>query len=108
MANGMKKIQFNGLGSYTWTVSEAGNYYVESKSSIPGVNQGSSSQSSLVTTIQHNGSTIFTSQTGASSAYTNEIICAALDTLAVTYTSSNAIDSGLNAVKSQIIFASTQ
>lgn len=108
MANASQTIQTNGLGTITYPVETAGNYFVESKSSIPTTSTGAPANSSLITVIKHNATTLVTSTAGASGAYANEIVCAVGDTLSVVYTSANSIDTALNAVKSTIVFASNQ
>ncbi len=107
MANFSQTLEFNGLGTIDQVVTEDGNYYVESKSTIPTISTGST-PSALVTVIKQNGSTLFTSDAGQNGAYLNNIICAAGDTLSVTYSSTAAVDKVLNAVKSAIIVGSNQ
>jgi hypothetical protein len=90
-----------GLGTFNFTVTTAGSYYVACKSFIqPG--------SGLQIALQHNGSPVVTvggSSQNPSSSQTSigtgvYVYCVATDTLSIVLTSSNSIDSIPNNVKS--------
>lgn len=91
-----QNIESQGLNTISVTVPYAGLYFVKGKIILP-IPQGSG-QSSLVITVNQNGSAIYTGLVGAEGFYVNAS-CAASDVLAVVPSSSNALDTALNAVK---------
>lgn len=100
MAQYAQNLVFQGIGTISVTVPFAGMYVVESKSSLPTLTNGGG-VSALVTTINKNGSAQYTGTAGATGARTN-FVCAAGDVIAVVYSSANAVDNALNAIKSTI------
>lgn len=101
MSQFSQTLVFQGIGTASVVVPNAGTYVVESKSTIPTSVAGSSA-SSLVSTIKLNASTILASVAGAQGARSVVTGVAAGDTLSVVYTSAAAVDNALNAIKSVI------
>lgn len=91
---------FNGIGTQSLIVVDAGLYSVEGKSDIPTLVNGGGA-SSLVVTVNQNGSPKYTGSAGANGFKTN-LLCAANDTIAVVYSSSAAADTAYNAIKSTV------
>ena len=105
-----------GLQTFTLSCPNSDNYIVNVTNTLPiaqsgNVGSGAGSQptqssipalvSSLVTTINHNGSAVYTSPAGAKAAYT-QITCTAGDTITIVTSSSSSNDSAINAVRSLI------
>jgi hypothetical protein len=103
---GYQTLEFTGLGTLSYTVGTTGFYSVQSKSSIPTITSGGV-PSSLVTTIQKNGSTVTNgaSVAGASGMSVSGISCAVGDVLSVVYSSALASDAAptINVIKSQVV-----
>jgi hypothetical protein len=98
----------NGLNSFSVTVPYAGPYIVKGKISLPGLVDGQgvpgqASASSLVVTINQNGSPKYTGPTGAE-GFKTSLNCAANDVLQVALSSSNSNDSSLT-VKTTVEFS---
>lgn len=93
-----------GLSTYTVTAPTAGFYSVDWKNSIQRLSQGGL-QSSLVTTIVQNSSTVYTSTAGADGGHF-DLSCAVGDTINLTTASSAPADTGLNSVKTQVAISS--
>lgn len=107
-----------GLQTYTLIVPNTDSYIVKVTNTLPtsittgNVGSGAGSQptqmstaalaSSLVTTINQNGSPVYTSVAGSRSAYAI-LNCTAGDTITIVTTSSNpVVDNAVNAVRSTI------
>lgn len=91
---------FNGLGTYSRKILEAGNYFVEGKINLPTfVNGGGAS--SLVVTINQNGSPIYTGAAGAD-GFKVEANCAVNDLIAIVLTSSAPADQEVNGLKTTV------
>ncbi len=97
-------IVFNGLGTFATTVPTAGPWVIRGKSSVPQLNTGSSAASAMITTVNQNGSPIYTSTAGAE-GFNVTTNCAANDAITVVYTSAAAVDAALNVIKSTIELA---
>lgn len=100
MATFNQNLVFNGLGTQSFTVTSAGPYFLEGKSDLPTLVNGGGA-SSLVVTVNQNGSPVYTGSAGASGFKVN-VSCAANDVMAVVYTSSAAADTAYNAIKSTV------
>lgn len=100
MANYNQNLVFNGLGTLSITVPVAGSYFCEGKISLPTLTNGGGVSACLVT-INQNGSPIYTGQAGAE-GFKTDIVCAALDVIAIVLSSSAAADQPLNVIKSTI------
>jgi hypothetical protein len=94
-----QNIESTGLGTTSVTVPYAGAYFVKGKTTLPTLVDGSGA-SSLVITVNQNGSPIYTGPAGAEGFYTTAS-CAANDVLAIVLSSSAAVDAVNNAVKSR-------
>lgn len=92
-----QNIESTGLNTISVTVPYAGAYFVKGKFMIPTLVDGGGA-SSLVITVNQNGSPVYTGNAGAEGFYTN-ISCAANDVIAMVLSSSAAIDAVNNAVK---------
>lgn len=95
-----QNLVFNGLGTLSLEVPSAGVYFVKGKLLLPTIVSGAGASSVLVT-INQNGSPIYVGQAGAEGFYA-DLSCAAFDTIAIVLTSSAAADLVLNAVKTTI------
>jgi hypothetical protein len=94
-----QNIESTGLNTVSTTVPYAGPYFVKGKFTIPSlVGEDSNSASSLVVTVNQNGSPVYTGSAGAEGFYT-DISCAAYDVIAIVLSSSAAVDAVINAVK---------
>jgi hypothetical protein len=92
-----QNIESVGLSTTSVTVPFAGPYFVKGKFLIP-TSVGGAGQSSLVVTVNQNGSPVYTGSAGAEGFYT-DISCAANDVIAMVLSSSAAVDAVNNAVK---------
>jgi hypothetical protein len=107
-----KNLTSVGLNTLTFAAPAAGPFVLSGKISLPtisdddvdsgGVTDGTSQ---VVVTVTQNSSTMYTGLPGAEGFRVN-LSCAANDTLAVSFTSSAAIDQPINAVKASIGFSS--
>ncbi len=93
-----------GLGTYTVSAPTAGIYGIDWKNYIPRLSQGGT-QSSLVTTIVQNSSTVFTSSAGSDGGHF-DLLCAAGDSINLVTSSAAAGDQGLNLIKTQVAVSS--
>lgn len=92
-----QNIESTGLNTVSTTVPYAGPYFVKGKFTIPTL-VGGAGASSLVVTVNQNGSPVYVGQVGPEGFYTN-ISCAAYDVIAIVLSSSAAVDAALNAIK---------
>lgn len=109
MANFNGNISLNGLGTFTiFTAPAAGVYFVNGQLSLPQLTTDNQ-QSQVVATVKQNGSGIYTGIAGASGFQVNQIVCALNDVIAVTLSSSAAVDNvpTSNAVSGQVAFGNT-
>lgn len=95
-----QNLVFNGLGTQSVTVVDAGPYFVEGKILLPTL-VGGAGASSLVVTVNQNGSPKYVGNAGAEGFYT-DLNCASGDVIAVVFSSSAAVDAVLNAIKSNV------
>lgn len=95
-----QNLTFNGLGTLSITVPQAGAYFVDGKISLPSLTNGGGVSACLVT-INQNGSPVYTGIAGAEGFYT-DISCAAADVIAIVFSSAATPDQGLNVIKSTI------
>lgn len=100
MANFNQNLVFQGLGTITITVPTADTYKMQVNSTIPTLTNGGG-VSALVCVIKQNASTLYTGTAGASGA-AFEAPLAANDVISFVFSSANAVDAALNAVKSAI------
>lgn len=101
MATYNQSAVFNGLGTFTVITPIAGNYFVEGKISLPTLSTGATANSAVVTTINQNGSPVYTGTAGAE-GFRTDIAAAANDTIAVVFSSAAAVDKALNVIKATI------
>lgn len=113
MANslGLKSNPVAGLGTFQYTVLVAGPYTIECKSTIPvAANSPSGQQSNLTINIKQNSTSLVSvggastnpTPTQASIGTSAQALFAVNDVIQVVLSSSNAVDSIPNAVKSVI------
>lgn len=100
MASFNQNAVFNGLGTFSLKVPEAGPYFVEGHISLPTL-VGGGGASSVVVVVNQNGSPVYTGNAGAEGFRAN-LLCAANDTVAVVFSSSADADQSLNVIKSNI------
>jgi len=89
-------IQSTGLGTTSVTVPYTGSYFVEGTFTIPTL-VGGAGASSLVVTVNQNGSPVYTGQAGAEGFY-KDLSCTAADVITMVLTSAAAPDAVLNSV----------
>jgi hypothetical protein len=92
-----QNIESTGLGTTSVTVPYAGPYFVKGKITIPTL-VGGAGASSLVVTVNQNGSSVYSGPFGAEGFYV-DISCAAFDVIAIVLSSAAAPDAVLNSVK---------
>lgn len=92
-----QNIESTGLGTTSITVPYAGPYFLKGKFLIPTSIAGAG-QSSLIVTVNKNGSPVYTGNAGAEGFYT-DVSCSANDVMTIVLTSSAAVDAVNNAVK---------
>ncbi len=95
-----QNIESTGLSTISTTVPYAGPYFVKGMITLPTLVDGGGA-SSLVVTVNQNGSPVYTGSAGAEGFYTN-ISCAAFDVIAVVFSSSASVDALSNALQSVI------
>lgn len=98
MANYAQNLVFNGIGTLTIVMPVAGPCFIEGKLSLPSLNAGSSGPSSVVVTVNQNGSPIYSGPAGAE-GFKVDFTAALSDSMTVVTSSSAAVDTALNAVK---------
>jgi hypothetical protein len=101
MANAIANITFNGLGTYNYHVPVAGLIIFDAKINLPSISQGNSANSSVVVTINQNSSLKYTGVAGAEGFYL-QLPCSANDSIDFILTSADAVDQGLNKVKTTV------
>lgn len=94
-----QNLESTGLNTNSVTVPYAGPYFVKGKFAIPTLVNGGGA-SSLVITINQNGSPVYTGPAGAEGFYKN-LSCAANDVITMVLTSSAAPDAVTNNVKAR-------
>jgi hypothetical protein len=95
-----QNLMWQGIGTLSVTVPNAGPYFVEGKISLPTIT-GGGGPSSLVVTVNQNGSPVYVGAAGAS-GFRTEISCAVNDVIAMVFSSAAAVDNALNAIKANI------
>jgi hypothetical protein len=105
MGDYSQRFAISGLETLTINVEVAGLYTLAGKIQSPRLSQTDATDpnysgypSAVVTTIQQNSSTIFTSKAGAD-GFSIKVSCAVGDVITVALTSSAAEDEVLNAVR---------
>ncbi len=106
MANYNQNLIFNGLGTLSITVPEAGPYFVEGHISLPTLTDGGG-ESALVVEISLNEDVIYTGDAGAS-GFRTTFTADALDEVSIDFSSSADADQVLNVIKSVISIGSGQ
>lgn len=96
-----KNSVFQGLGTDTTKVPNAGSYQVKGKITLPSIPMGSATASALVVTINVNGSPIYTGNPG-SRGFRAIANCSAADTITIVFSSAASVDLENNAIKSNI------
>ncbi len=95
-----------GLNTITLVAPVAGSFFFDIKISCPQlVTDGLASQ--VVCTLTQNSTTVYTGHAGAEGAHV-DLSCALGDTIVITFTSSAAVDQGLNVIKSTIAWGTGQ
>lgn len=92
-----QNVESVGLGTISVTVPYAGCYFAAGQFTIPTITGGAGA-SSLVITVNQNGSAVYTGQAGAQGFYTH-LSCAADDVISFVLSSSASVDAVNNAVK---------
>jgi hypothetical protein len=99
--NYSQNVTFNGLGTFSFNIPAAGAYFLDGKISIPTIVNGGG-PSSLVVTINQNGSPVYVGLAGAEGFYAI-LSCAANDLIAVVFSSAAPADQALNVIKSTFV-----
>jgi hypothetical protein len=93
-----------GLETLTIPALVAGAHMISGKLTCPQLAQGASAPSQVVTTVNQNGSPVYTGTPGGE-GFTVNLLCAAGDTITVVTSSSAAVDTAsLNGIKAVIGF----
>lgn len=88
-----------GLTTNTFSIPTAGPYSIRGKTTLPtNTDDGNTGTSACVTTINQNGSPIYTGLPGAEGFYTT-FLAAAGDVMTVVFSSGATIDQPLNTIK---------
>lgn len=95
-----QNLVFQGLGTISVQVPDAGIYSVDGKITLPTITTAGV-QSALVVTINKNGSPVYVGSPSARGFF-SKVSCAANDTIAVVFSSASAVDAALNVIKSNI------
>jgi hypothetical protein len=95
-------IEWGGLGTLSFTVPVAGPYFIDGKMTIPSLQGGSPTASSLQVTINQNGSPVYVGLVGAQGFHVDNLLCALDDVLAFVFSSSATVDQQLNAIKATV------
>jgi len=107
MANYNGAVSLNGLQTTTVFVAPVdGTYFVQCYLSLPQLATAGGA-SAVVALLKQNGSTIQTGIAGASGIASNQIVCAAGDTIAIALSSAAAPDQVNNAVSGQAYWGNT-
>jgi len=95
-----QNASFAGLGTFICVPpSSAGSFFVKGKLTLPQISEdGNTGASSVVVTVNQNGSPVYTGPAGAEGFYAAFGV-AANDAITVVLSSSNPVDAALNAVK---------
>lgn len=101
MANQYQNIVVSGLGTTSYTIPEAGAYFVEGKISLPTLTNGQG-VSAVVATLNNNGVAFYTGTAGAE-GFRADHTFALNDVLTVVLTSAGDPDNKLNAVKMTLV-----
>lgn len=102
-----QNLTIAGLGTETVSIPAAGVYSLDGKIQLPRIVDGAADASSVVMTIV-NGTgpvTVYTGPAGAD-GFKVDTICAAGDALTFTLSSANAVDQGLNTIKTVVAVSS--
>jgi hypothetical protein len=97
MANYYINETFQGLGTVTIKVPDTDTYVIKGKIQAP----GRTNPSQVVTTVNINGSPVYTGAAGSKGFYTRQSLTAA-DVITIVFTSALASDAALNVIKSTI------
>jgi len=100
MAN--QNLVFQGLGTLSHVVSEAGSYYVDGHISLPTLSNGGGVSACLVNINKNGGAPFYTGQAGAEGFYAKNVSLAVGDTLNFVFSSAAAADQGFNVIKAQV------
>jgi hypothetical protein len=92
-----QNIESTGLNTISTTVPYAGPYFVKGQFTLPTLVDGAGA-SSLVVTVNQNGSPVYSGLAGAEGFYKN-LLCAAYDVIAIVLSSAASVDAVNNAVK---------
>lgn len=102
MANFLLSEVVQGLNTVTFTAPTADQYVVDIKTTLPTLTTtGGTQQSSLVTTVNQNGTPMAVYAAGTRGSQTR-LSCAANDVITIVFSSSNPVDQGYNAIQSVI------
>lgn len=99
MTNNPQNLVFNGLSTGTINIPAAGVYTFQGNINLPQNNPNPSS--SVVCTIKQNGTTQYTGSAGYE-GFTVTLTCAANDVITFVLSSANAVDQGLNVIKTTV------
>lgn len=87
----MASTTYQGLGTFTKTLQQAGQHSIQVTAELPGLQEGSKNASVIVMTINQNNTTIYTSQPGDRGLLTYANITPG-DTISLVTSSSSVIN----------------
>lgn len=97
-----KTITFNGLGTAPFQILVAGAKTVQGTLTLPNLNEGSTSSSQVVVTVNLNGGSAFYTGAAGALGFETGTFANPGDTINIILTSSLPADQGLNSVKSTL------
>lgn len=100
MDNFNQNVVFAGLGTESFTIPITGVYFIEGHLSLPTL-VGGGGASSVLVTINQNGSPVYVGNAGAEGFY-KDLSCVLGDVIAVVLSSAAAADAPLNVIKANI------
>jgi hypothetical protein len=96
--NPNQRLTLAGLNSVTTTITTAGAFAIDGKTTLPSISEGGPANSAAVMTITQNSTTVYTGRPGDEGFHLT-LNCAAGDVLVFAFTSAAAVDQPPNAVK---------
>lgn len=95
-----QNLVWTGLGTETLVAPFAGTFFFDGKIQCPTLSTDGQA-SAVVTTINQNGTPVYTGTAGAQGFHV-DIVCAANDSITIVFSSAAAVDQGANIIKCEI------
>lgn len=101
MAQFSQNLSVEGLRTITINIPNTGMHSFDGKISLSRISSGNSGNSSVLVTINKNGSPVYTGSAGRQGFFT-KISCTAADVITIVLTSSDSDDVGNNIIKTSV------